>query len=138
MGRVRLWTGSHDKNVPAFSGKYPVKPKIRRSKRRSSQPLPMSQYAAYMMSPEWATMRAAYWRLQPRRACKSCGATRALQVHHHTYARLGVERLADLVGLCASCHTKVHALARSRPWLSLTEATEQATGLRLWGRTSGR
>lgn len=37
-----------------------------------------------------------------------CPATRALQVHHKTYERLGEERDADLEVLCETCHKGHH------------------------------
>jgi 5-methylcytosine-specific restriction endonuclease McrA len=42
--------------------------------------------------------------------CQACGNRKPpLHVHHKTYERFGKELLTDLVGLCDTCHKKVHA-----------------------------
>lgn len=91
------------------------------------------RYAKYMNSPEWAKKRAEYWAFYGY-SCKAkdCEATKDLHVHHHTYDRLGNERLSDLVGLCVPHHDAVHAHHGStRRRESLTRSTEIVTGLRL-------
>ncbi|HEX6858799.1 MAG TPA: hypothetical protein VF138_01170 [Caulobacteraceae bacterium] len=40
--------------------------------------------------------------------CEGCGDASAVEVHHLTYEHLGDELLFELVGLCVTCHTKVH------------------------------
>ena len=35
--------------------------------------------------------------------CRKCGS-RATQVHHETYKRIGRERLSDLTAVCGGCH----------------------------------
>lgn len=40
-------------------------------------------------------------------SCQVCGS-QATQVHHRTYARVGRERLSDLLALCRDCHESVH------------------------------
>lgn len=66
------------------------------------------EYRAYMQSPEWDDLR----RFMLHRAGYKCGrchkGNRVLQVHHKNYARLGHERVEDLMVLCVSCHRWVH------------------------------
>jgi len=64
-------------------------------------------YEAYIQSPEWKQMAVRIRERQGNR-CKLCGRDSALDVHHHTYSRLGHERDGDLVGLCRRCHEKLH------------------------------
>lgn len=36
--------------------------------------------------------------------CEDCGVTRALELHHKTYERLGEEEMGDVELLCRRCH----------------------------------
>lgn len=69
------------------------------------------EYRSYLRSPEWrkkrakAVKRAGY-------ACEVCSVGGRLEVHHTTYARLGKERLSDLVVACRRCHRWVHRTGR--------------------------
>ncbi len=65
-------------------------------------------YDGYLHSDEWRAKR----RRVLRRAggiCERCGRAKAAHVHHLTYARVGRERIEDLVGLCWPCHQAQHA-----------------------------
>lgn len=64
-------------------------------------------YSAYLLSPRWKLTREATLR-RDGRCCVRCGKHEHLQVHHQTYARLGDERLDDLVTLCSTCHRLEH------------------------------
>jgi hypothetical protein len=64
-------------------------------------------YEEYLQSPQWRARRDRALRLGQWR-CASCDTKRGLQVHHHTYARLGCELDADLVVLCQVCHESHH------------------------------
>ena len=90
-------------------------------------------YERYINSKAWAKKRAQYWR-SAGRSCKvkGCDSTSDLQVHHHTYERLGKEHLLDLVGVCQAHHREIHTLhdATGRKE-SLTRVTERVTGLNL-------
>ncbi len=50
----------------------------------------------------WARVRAAA--LACDQGCRTCGATRDLEVHHRTYERWGREDIADVTVLCRGCH----------------------------------
>lgn len=66
-------------------------------------------YAAYLKSGRWQRRRAAF-RKRAKPACIVCRSTRALQLHHTTYVRLGEERDADLRWLCDLCHSTLHEM----------------------------
>jgi 5-methylcytosine-specific restriction endonuclease McrA len=64
-------------------------------------------YNGYLRSDEWearrqAVLERADWR------CEDCNAELATHAHHHTYERVGEERLSDLEALCPSCHDGRH------------------------------
>lgn len=64
-------------------------------------------YDDYLNSGAWKERR----RLVMARAdgqCEGCGLTRATQVHHLTYQRVGDEMLFDLVAVCDACHESLH------------------------------
>src|SRR4030095_3538534 len=64
-------------------------------------------YDSYLTSDAWYRLVAEVLRL-PQYECYICLRTRPLRAHHKTYARLGRERLSDLVVLCDTCHRKFH------------------------------
>ncbi len=64
-------------------------------------------YFDYLKSKEWLSVRIRLFKLRGRK-CEDCGATKLLQVHHITYARLFNESLSDLKILCDSCHKLEH------------------------------
>jgi len=70
-------------------------------------------YNEYMKSDAWLIIRnAALSRADNH--CQLCCRTDNLTVHHNTYERLGNERDADLVVLCATCHNVFHAKCDNR------------------------
>lgn len=94
------------------------------------------EYERYIASKRWTRKRQEYW-AENGRSCKvpGCEVTTNLHVHHHTYKRLGNERMSDLLGLCEYHHDQVHdlydSLKSAKHPLTLTGATERVTGLRL-------
>lgn len=66
-----------------------------------------AEYAAYLRTPHWAEVRAASLAYAEHR-CQLCYSPDRLEVHHRTYERLGHERPADTIVLCASCHEWHH------------------------------
>lgn len=66
------------------------------------------RYNAYLRSPEWAEKRRRVL-ARCKRVCEGCGAAPATEVHHLTYEHVCAELLFELVGLCKSCHDRVHA-----------------------------
>lgn len=65
------------------------------------------EYGEYIKSNEWQETRQRIFKRDNFR-CVKCGASKNLQVHHITYENLGVEKDADLVTLCESCHNGTH------------------------------
>lgn len=66
-------------------------------------------FRAYLASPEWQALRRRVW-ARDKGVCAVCGTTEGRRdVHHRTYARVGNERLSDLVLLCERHHYAAHA-----------------------------
>lgn len=78
-------------------------------------------YHTYIRSQKWARRRARYFRRHAY-CCTICGTDRRVELHHHTYQRLGRERDKDLVPLCGIHHKGVHAYHNSQGG-SLSDAT---------------
>lgn len=67
----------------------------------------IGDYGNYLGDDLWKQRRKrALFRAGYR--CARCGATRNLDVHHLTYARIGAEDEDDLVVLCRRCHAAEH------------------------------
>jgi hypothetical protein len=81
-----------------------------RRKQRSERlrTLGYQSYRAYMASPHWHRVRAAYRASELPQEC-ICGDD-DVHLHHMTYERVGAERLTDLTPLCGRCHALVHIL----------------------------
>lgn len=73
---------------------------------RAARDAGYEDYAAYLLSPRWRSLRARVLDRDTRQ-CQDCGGRTALQVHHLRY-RLGREQLEDLTTLCQSCHRRLH------------------------------
>lgn len=76
-------------------------------KERKTNSVGRVRYQDYIKSPEWFRKRRealVYYKY----TCDLCGDRRRLQVHHKTYARLGMELMKDLQVLCVDCHKDVH------------------------------
>jgi hypothetical protein len=70
-----------------------------------------SSYGAYLRSSHWRGVRGRYERSKLPQHCYLCGAEK-FQLHQRSYARLGNERLTDLLPLCQPCHNEVHDYLR--------------------------
>jgi hypothetical protein len=60
-------------------------------------------YQAYLASRQWALKREAV-RDRSNGQCERCWINPMMAVHHLTYARVGDERLEDLLAICDPCH----------------------------------
>ena len=61
-------------------------------------------YRAYLKSEHWRNFRTAYF-AEHYCACSKCETSEgAIQLHHLTYARIGMELFSDVVPVCAKCH----------------------------------
>lgn len=138
LGRRQALTEAADRVAQALGSE------IQRATRRptrsesGSGSWPMNKtYEEYINSAAWAKKKSQYWKLRGR-SCKAigCDSTSDLEVHHHTYDRLGNESLFDLVGVCRKHRQAIHELHDSDThFKSLTSCTEEVTGLNL--RNSG-
>jgi hypothetical protein len=66
-----------------------------------------SLYNEYIGSDRWRFMRALRLELAGNK-CEHCGRggfRNSLHCHHKTYARIGHERMDDLMILCVGCHS---------------------------------
>lgn len=70
------------------------------------------EYHKYIESERWKTKCSVYWKVAGR-YCRACGSTKNLHVHHMSYDNFGQEPVADLAGLCHTCHLEVHRLHRA-------------------------
>lgn len=100
---------------------------------RDPRALPPDQYATYIASAAWRSVRQRWVASKYPKVCARCFKPwgKGDHLHHRTYKRLGVERLIDLVPLCEPCHQAVHERHRS-----MGGALWGVTGamVPLWGR----
>ena len=70
---------------------------------------PKRSYYEYMHSEEWRKKRLKVLKRDGFR-CQMCGTAKNLRVHHINYEHLGTDaELDDLITLCDTCHTQIHA-----------------------------
>lgn len=97
-----------------------MRPQRDNARRSAAREAYRQRIAAYMSSPSWAKRRRT-WVLEYETQngnlpiCAVCGAAwidpiteTTLDLHHHTYERLGDELFDDLVALCRNHHDFVH------------------------------
>ena len=73
------------------------------------------EYQLYLQTREGQTIRRLKLH-EARYQCQICPTGRqALDVHHRTYERRGVEVLSDLVVLCRGCHALFHDILPQEP-----------------------
>lgn len=75
-------------------------------------------YRQYLKSNHWKDVRKRFYKKHRGKIkCFNCGRSKViLHLHHKTYARLGKEKLTDLVLLCKSCHRQEHNLPKIKLW----------------------
>lgn len=69
-------------------------------------------YASYIQSERWRQRRQQAI-ARAGGCCQVCNSHGPLDVHHREYRRLGYERAADLIFLCADCHALYHKRLRA-------------------------
>lgn len=69
--------------------------------------LGFSTYAEYLAADHWRQFKEQYRAAKLPMKCAVCEA-KPIQLHHHTYQRLGCELLTDVDPLCRGCHQAVH------------------------------
>jgi hypothetical protein len=74
--------------------------------------LGFASYAEYLRSDHWAAFKERYRQSGLPRECAVCGKSK-VHLHHHTYSRLGREKLTDVTPLCKPHHDLVHEWLRT-------------------------
>jgi len=69
-------------------------------------------YAAYLKSPHWYSLRRKWIETGRPAYCQICGSS-SFQLHHTTYIRLGREELHDFMALCDDHHSHVHQILKA-------------------------
>lgn len=64
-------------------------------------------YESYLASEHWQDFKVRYRTAKQPMRCAVCNAGR-IQLHHHTYDRLGCEQFSDVTPLCREHHVEVH------------------------------
>lgn len=75
--------------------------------KRKLRELGYASYTAYLGSQRWAMFKDTYAARGLSMRCTVCRST-PVELHHHTYVRLGNERLDDVTPLCRRHHKAVH------------------------------
>lgn len=84
------------------------------------------EYKKYIQSPKWRKVRKKFFESKLPKDCFVCFRDdQILDLHHRTYARLGHERLTDLVLVCRDCHNEIHKYAKENPTVGLWVATSK-------------
>jgi 5-methylcytosine-specific restriction endonuclease McrA len=77
-------------------------------KQRRAEELRWMPYKDYLGTDEWSERRKKVI-LRAEFRCQVCATNGRLHVHHRTYIRRGVERIEDMIALCADCHALFHS-----------------------------
>lgn len=75
--------------------------------RMSNKDLFDEWYVEYLKSPQWQDIRQRVFE-RCCGICEGCEKNMATEVHHLTYDNVGNELLFELVGVCKSCHDRIH------------------------------
>lgn len=71
------------------------------------------EYQAYLRSEAWQVVRRRFFASKLWKGrCYACEQNVPVDLHHRSYARLGYEKLSDLVPLCRRCHKATHELLK--------------------------
>ena len=72
------------------------------------------EYPNYLISNEWQVKRFSVLQ-RAKNLCEKKGCTeKVTDIHHLTYANVGLEPLEDLQALCHECHAQVHGHRKIR------------------------
>ena len=78
--------------------------------------LKKQRYHEYLSSGEWKYKKAQRLKLANFK-CDGCNDPKgAMEVHHLTYERIGMELLTDLVVYCSECHRTAHGKEPKTEW----------------------
>ncbi len=68
-------------------------------------------YESYLASEYWALFKEQYQKSDRPQSCLVCSSPQ-IELHHHTYERLGKELFTDIDPLCTLHHHQVHELLK--------------------------
>lgn len=93
-----------------------------------------ARYSQWMGSPAWWARRRRWVAEETDRCgaitCALCGRPWDAEhgdLHHLSYARLGVERHDELIAMCRSCHELLHRVIDASPaWQALIASGHRA------------
>jgi hypothetical protein len=90
-----------------------------------------TSYNSYLHSNHWSNVKASFRAsAYCKRRCYCCKAPDTMDgnihIHHRSYGNLGKETNYDIVELCGSCHSRVHAIAKDKTikWTDICFAVE--------------
>lgn len=73
--------------------------------------LGFKSYDEYLVSPHWQDFKKRFYSSSRRKSCLCCELPNfEVELHHITYARLGKERLSDVIPVCRYHHEIIHQL----------------------------
>ena len=75
--------------------------------KRGLQDLGYRTYGEYLVSNLFYSVKERFRESGYSQCCRVCHAPN-VDLHHRSYARLGNEKLDDLVPLCRNCHDELH------------------------------
>ena len=111
MARLR-WSGNVSAQEEAdkvFTKTKNKKGKSGRKRGKKNKKIKSHSYPGYLNSEKWKQKREEALKFYGNR-CYYCGSEQELQVHHRSYARLGSEKMKDLLVLCKLCHQNLHGM----------------------------
>lgn len=113
MGAVRIKQQKRVAKIKRRLTKKQTPPKPTSKKKRSRKPKPpestyKAEYRKYLKGEVWLATRKGFIVQHKTKVCELCGSGEKLRVHHHTYKRVGSEKISDLALVCNSCHARIH------------------------------
>jgi hypothetical protein len=71
----------------------------------------LKKYWAHLDSPTWRKLKNAVFEREGG-ICQGCASEPIEHTHHLSYAHMGDEFLFELMGLCITCHHRVHGVQK--------------------------
>lgn len=71
----------------------------------------LQRYNRHIASFKWSELRGLVFEREGG-ICQGCAEEPIEHVHHLTYAHMGNEFLFELMGLCITCHLRVHGVQK--------------------------
>lgn len=88
-----------------------------------------TEHAAYLQSDNWKLLKEKYRSdISRKQECWGCGISHKIKAHdfHHLhYDSFKCETLDDIIPVCRSCHSEIHALHRKLKILSIQDVTSK-------------